>query len=273
VTTFSFRQGRVLVVGILNVTPDSFSDGGQHVNVAHAVEHARRMIDDGADVIDIGGESTRPGASDVSEDEELRRVLSVIEPVATLGVPVSIDTRRTAVAEAAIASGAAIINDVSGLRDPAMIEVAATARVPVVIMHTPSPDLAAAHRHEGHSDVVAEVRTFLARQAERALAAGVPEVAIDPGIGFGKTFDENIALINELEALVELGHPVFVGASRKRLIGTLTGIDKPAQRDPGSVAMHLAAVARGATIVRVHDVASHVQALAVWRSVGIIVAE
>jgi dihydropteroate synthase len=267
--SFSFRQGRVLVVGILNVTPDSFSDGGQHVNVDRAVEHARLMIRDGADVIDIGGESTRPGASEVSEAEELRRVLPVIEVVAALGVPVSIDTRRSRVAATALSAGSTIINDVSGLRDPAMIAVAAAACVPVVIMHTPNPDLAATHGHNGHTDVVADVRSFLARQAEQAIAAGVPEVAVDPGIGFGKSFDENIALVNGLGALVDLGFPVFVGASRKRVVGTLTGVEQPGRRDPGSVAMHLAAVARGATILRVHDVASHVQALAVWSAVGV----
>jgi dihydropteroate synthase len=258
----------VLVVGILNVTPDSFSDGGEHVDVTRAVERAQQMIDEGVDVIDIGGESTRPGASDVSSAEELRRVLPVIEAVAPLGVAVSVDTRRASVAEAAVAAGAAIINDVSGMRDPAMVGVAATARVPVVIMHTPSPDLAATHRHAGHIDVVADVRTFLAEQAAQALQAGVPDVAIDPGIGFGKSLDENVALVNELGALVSLGYPVLVGASRKRVIGTLTRVETPNRRDPGSVAMHLAAVARGATLIRVHDVAAHVQALAVWRAVG-----
>jgi dihydropteroate synthase len=267
-TTFSLRQGRVLVVGILNVTPDSFSDGGDHADVRAALERARRMIDDGADMIDIGGESTRPGAGHVSEAEELRRVLPVVGAVAALGVGVSIDTRRAVVAERAIRAGAAVINDVSGLRDPAMVGVAAAAHVPVVIMHAPSDDMAATHQYAGYDNVVADVRLFLAHQAAAALAAGVPDVAIDPGIGFGKSHVENVELVNQLGVLVELGYPVYIGASRKRLIGTLTGVESPKDRDVGSVALHLAAVSRGASIIRVHDVAAHVQALAVWREVG-----
>jgi dihydropteroate synthase len=267
-SAFSLRQDRVLVMGILNVTPDSFSDGGDHVNVAVAVERARQMASEGADAVDIGGESTRPGASDVTADEELRRVLPVIEAVAALGIAVSIDTRRAVVARAAVEAGATVINDVSGLRDPAMVGVAAAAGVPVVIMHAPSGDMAATHRHRGYADVVADVRAFLAHQADAALQAGVPDVAIDPGLGFGKSFEENVELVNRLDELAELGYPVYVGGSRKRMIGTLTGVDVPKLRDPGSVALHLAAVSRGASIIRVHDVAAHVQALAVWRSVG-----
>jgi dihydropteroate synthase len=263
-TTFSLRRDHVMVVGILNVTPDSFSDGGERADVPVAIEHARRMWADGADLIDIGGESTRPGASDVPVAEELRRVLPVIKAVTSHGIAVSIDTRRAAVADAAIRSGASVINDVSGLRDPDMIVVAAEARVPVIIMHAPSADMAETHRHSGYDNVVESVRNFLAQQAERAREAGVPDVAVDPGIGFGKTLEENIELIRHLNRLTDLGHPVMIGASRKRMIGTLTGVEHPKDRDPGSVATHLAAVAKGAHLVRVHDVNAHVQALRIW---------
>ena len=255
-----------MVVGILNVTPDSFSDGGDLAGVAAAVEHARRMWSDGADLIDIGGESTRPGASDVTIAEELRRVLPVIAEVTAHGIAVSVDTRRSAVAEAAIRAGASVINDVSGLRDPEMVGVAAAAQVPVVIMHAPSADMAETHRHHGYANVVEDVRAFLAEQATIARQAGVPDVAIDPGIGFGKTLDENIELLTHLDALAAIGHPIMVGASRKRMIGTLTGIERPRDRDPGSVATHLAAVSRGAKIVRVHDVPAHLQALKIWQT-------
>ncbi len=261
---FSLDVDLPAVMGIVNVTPDSFSDGGRYADVAAAVDHARLLFAQGAKIVDIGGESTRPGSVPLSYQAELDRVAPVVERVAAEGIPVSIDTRHPAVAAAAISAGAVVINDVSGLRDPEMVAVAARAQVPVVIMHAPHADMALTHAHRQYDEVVATVAGFLVGQAERALNAGVPQVAIDPGIGFGKQLGHNLELIDHLERLVALGYPVLVGASRKRMIGELAHVAVAAERDAGSLAVHLAAVSRGAKWVRVHAVAEHVQALAVW---------
>lgn len=257
----------VLLMGVVNVTPDSFSDGGLYYELDTAVAQALRLIQDGADIIDIGGESTRPGASPVSVDEELRRVVPVVRDLAAAGIAVSIDTRHAMVAEAAVAAGACVVNDVSGLRDPAMRAVAAHHGVPAVAMHMPVDDPAVMQQHTDYVDVVDDVVAFLHGHAALALAEGVPIVIVDPGIGFGKTVDQNIELIRRLDELVALGHPVLVGASRKRFIGVLTGVDRPEDRVAGTLAVHLAAVARGARLIRAHDVAAHRQALTLWRRV------
>jgi dihydropteroate synthase len=261
--SFSFLDRAVTIVGIVNVTPDSFSDGGRFDDTERAVAHALQLIADGAHLIDVGGESTRPGASAVTPDEELRRVVPVIERLASSGVPVSVDTRHASVASAAIAAGALVVNDVAGLRDPLMLEVVAAGDVPAIVMHAPSADMAATHRHSGYTDVVAVVLDFLAGQIATAREAGVAEVVVDPGIGFGKSLDDNVTILRHVDSFVALGCPILVGASRKRFLGALTGIDDPAGRDVASVAAHLIAVQRGARAIRVHDVAGHAQALAV----------
>ncbi len=258
----------VRLVGIVNVTPDSFSDGGRFLSPALAVEHGRRLVAQGAWAVDVGGESTRPGAVPVSADEELDRIVPVIAQLADDGVRVSVDTRRAAVAEEAVDAGARLINDVGGLRDPRMIAVAATHAVPVVVMHAPAANPADAHRHRGYHDVVAEVVAFLAERAGAAHAAGVPGIIVDPGLGFGKTPEDNVQLIVGLDALTSLGHPVLVGASRKRFVGVIAGVEHPADRDVATVAVHLAAIERGARLLRVHDVAGHVQALRVWHAIN-----
>ncbi|WP_457638211.1 dihydropteroate synthase [Oceanithermus sp.] len=250
-------------MGILNVTPDSFSDGGRYDRVEAALDRARQMLAEGADLIDVGAESTRPGAAPVPAEEEMRRLLPVLEALLPLGVPLSVDTRKPEVAAEALALGAHLLNDVGGLRDPRMTRLAARYRVPVVIMHSPVDDPQTMMAHAVYDDVVAEVSAFLRRQTEAALAAGVPQVVLDPGFGFGKRLDHNLELLRRLNEIVALGHPVLVGLSRKRTIGELTGVMDPAKRVCGSVAAHLAAIRRGARLVRVHDVAAHAEALAV----------
>jgi dihydropteroate synthase len=261
---------RPAVMGIVNVTPDSFSDGGRFLAPDAAVAHARALIDAGADILDIGGESTRPGARPVPEAEEIARVAVVIRTLRAGGVavPISIDTRKAAVAEAAFAAGATILNDVSALTwDPRLAAVAAAARVPVILMHAQgTPETM--QDDPRYDDVVAEVRDYLAARVAAAVAAGIDpsRIVIDPGIGFGKTIAHNLALLRAIPRLAALGHPVLIGASRKRFIGVLgstTGAPLPdgAARMPGSVAVALFAARRGARILRVHDVAETVQAL------------
>lgn len=258
----------VLLMGVVNVTPDSFSDGGLFYELDAAVAHGLRLADEGADIVDVGGESTRPGAAPVPPEEELRRVLPVVRDLTSAGIAVSIDTRHALVADAAVAAGACVVNDVSGLRDPAMRAVAARHDVPAVAMHMPVDDPAVMQQHTDYADVVVEVVSFLRDHAALAMAEGVPTVILDPGIGFGKTVEQNVQLIRRLDELVALGHPVLLGASRKRFIGVLGGAERPEDRVAGTLAVHLAGVQRGARIVRAHDVAAHRQALALWRHVG-----
>jgi dihydropteroate synthase len=262
---FSFRARPITIMGIVNVTPDSFSDGGKWTSVDAAVRHAQQLVLDGADLVDIGGESTRPGASEVGLDEELQRVIPVIEKLTELGIATSVDTRRTVVAAAAIAAGAAVVNDVSGLRDPEMAAVISAAGASVVIMHAPSGDMTETHKHAGYDDVVGEVRSFLERQVAEARSHGISEIAIDPGFGFGKRTDENLLLLRNLRALSIDGCSLLVGASRKRFIGEISGVAEARQRDPGTIVVHLRALEQGASIVRVHDVAGHAQAIRVWQ--------
>jgi dihydropteroate synthase len=254
---------RCLVMGVVNVTPDSFSDGGRYLDPAAAVAHGLALVADGADLLDVGGESTRPGATDVPGAVELERVLPVVEQLArTAEVPVSIDTRKAAVAAAALAAGATMVNDVSaGRHDPDLLGVAADAKVPLVLMHmlgTP----ATMQDDPRYDDVVAEVEAFLAERCRAAEAAGVDHQAlvVDPGIGFGKRDQDNYALLDQLARFTRLGHPVMVGTSRKGFIGR--ALDSPAdQRVEGTAATVVWAVERGARIVRVHDVAPMVRAV------------
>jgi dihydropteroate synthase len=238
-------------MGVLNVTPDSFSDGGRWLDAGAAVAHGLRMVDEGADVIDVGGESTRPGAEPVPAEEELRRVLPVVAALAP-HTRVSIDTRKAEVAEAALAAGASLLNDVSATLAP----VAQAAGAGWVAMHMQG-EPATMQQDPSYGDVVAEVRAFL---VERAGAAGVEEVWIDPGIGFGKTMEHNLALLAHLDELVATGYPVVVGTSRKAFLGRLTGGAPPDDRVEASVATAAWALAQGASMVRVHDVALTVAA-------------
>ena len=267
--------GRVLaldrprVMGIVNVTPDSFSDGGDHFDVDAAIAHGLRLVAEGADLLDVGGESTRPGADEVSVDEELRRVIPVIERLAReTSVPIGIDTSKPEVMRAAVQAGAGLINDVYGLRRDGALDEAASLGVPVVLMHMLGEprSMQDAPRYD---DVVADVHRFLAERIFAAEMAGIDKkrIVVDPGFGFGKTREHNLLLLANLARFTDLGVPVLAGLSRKRTIGELTGREIPAERVHGSVAAHLLAVDRGARIVRVHDVAATVDALAIWRAV------
>jgi dihydropteroate synthase len=250
------------LMGVVNVTPDSFSDGGAHLDPGDAVAAGLRMVERGALIVDVGGESTRPGAAPVDESEEASRVVPVVEALAARGVVVSVDTRRHSVAEASLAAGAALVNDVSGLRDPAMVEVCARAGAPAVVMHMLG-EPRTMQMDPRYDDVVAEVTDYLLVAAERALAAGVPDVVLDVGLGFGKTLDHNVALLNATSSLAAHGHPVLVGASRKSFLGRIAGVERPADRLGASIAAHLQAARLGAALLRVHDVEEHRQALAV----------
>ena len=260
-----------VLVGVLNVTPDSFSDGGDFLDPAKAAAHAAAMLDEGAGIIDVGGESTRPGSDRVPREEEARRVVPVIEEILANSPDaiVSIDTYRAATAEAALGAGARIVNDVTALRgDPRMAGVVAEARCPVVLMHMLGEPKTMQHDPR-YADVVREVRDFLAGRAEHAVAAGVePEnVILDPGIGFGKKLEHNLALLRHLDELVALGFPVLVGASRKSSLGTITGVKEARDRVPGTVAANVIAYERGATLFRVHDVRPNREALAVAQAI------
>jgi dihydropteroate synthase len=256
---------RTLVMGILNVTPDSFSDGGRFLDRATAVAHATRMVDDGADFLDVGGESTRPGSTSVSADEELERVHPVIERLAELhpAIPISIDTRKADVAAEALDAGATIVNDVSGGADAAMFDVVRDREAAVVLMHMQG-DPTTMQEDPHYDDVVGEVHEYLRQRIEAAELAGIdPErIAIDPGIGFGKDLDQNLHLMHGVGALLDLGRPVLVGPSRKKFIGTI--LDLPGEeRVEGTVGAVVWMVARGAHLVRVHDVKEVVRALRV----------
>jgi dihydropteroate synthase len=264
---------RPLVMGVLNVTPDSFSDGGRFLDPVAALDQAQRMIADGADFVDVGGESTRPGASRVAEAVELERIVPLIGKLASSGVPISADTRRPAVMRAAIAAGASMINDVDAARAPGALEAIAAADAPIAVclMHMQG-EPATMQQAPAYADVVGEVKSFLAGRARACEAAGVARerIVLDPGFGFGKTVAHNLALLRALPELAALGYPVLAGLSRKSTIGALIGQERgreAGERLAGSLAAALAAVARGAAIVRVHDVRETVDALKVWRAV------
>jgi dihydropteroate synthase len=262
------RLDRPRVVGILNVTPDSFSDGGSHATVEEAVAHGLRMVEEGADMLDIGGESTRPGSGDVPLDEELRRVVPVLEALAArTTVPLAIDTSKPEVMRAAVAAGAGMINDVYALRREGALDAAAELRVPVCLMHMLGEPRSMQDQPH-YDDVVGDVHRFLTDRLFACELAGIDrrKVMVDPGFGFGKTLEHNLALLRALEQFASLGSGVYVGLSRKSMIGAMTGRQVPAERAAGSVAAALIAVQRGARMVRVHDVAATVDALAVWHA-------
>jgi dihydropteroate synthase len=257
-------------MGVLNVTPDSFSDGGQFLAPDAAVAHGKAMAAEGADLIDVGGESTRPGSEPVAADQELGRVLPVIEALAAaIEIPISIDTRKAAVAQAALAAGAAFVNDVSALRgDPDMAAVVADAGADLCLMHMQG-EPQTMQDDPRYGDVVSEVKTFLEQRLAFAVQQGVPEdrIWLDPGIGFGKSIEHNLELLRRLGEIVQIGRPVVVGASRKRFIGVLTGRAE-AERLAGSLAAAVLAHQRGAAMLRVHDVGATREALAVAAGVG-----
>ncbi|MDR5655145.1 dihydropteroate synthase [Ruixingdingia sedimenti] len=263
---------RPVVMGILNTTPDSFSDGGRFAAPGAALAHARAMAAAGADMLDIGGESTRPGAPPVPEDEETARTAPLIAALRAGGLrlPVSIDTRKAAVGRAALAAGADMLNDVSALsHDPGMGRLAAESGTPICLMHAQgTPETM--QDDPRYDDVLLDVYDMLAARVAQAEAAGIPRarIVVDPGIGFGKTVAHNLALIRRLSLYHALGCPVLLGTSRKRFIGTVAGVADPPARVPGSIATALAGVAQGAQILRVHDVAETRQALALWQAVN-----
>jgi dihydropteroate synthase len=261
---------RPRVMGIVNVTPDSFSDGGRHDTADLAVAHALKLADEGADVLDVGGESTRPGAAEVDADEELRRVIPVIERlVRETGLPISVDTSKPEVMRAAVEAGAGLINDVRALRVDGALETAAQLGVPVVLMHMQG-EPRSMQAAPDYDDVVADVHRFLAERIFAAEMAGIAKsrLIVDPGFGFGKTLEHNLALLARLDAFTNLGVPLLAGLSRKRTIGELTGREATDERVHGSVAAHLIAAQRGASLLRVHDVAATVDALRVWHAVA-----
>ncbi len=251
-------------MGIINATPDSFSGDGVAFDLVRAVEQAHAFVADGADILDIGGESTRPGAVPVGAEEEIRRVVPLIEALRELKVPLSIDTFKPEVMRAALAAGATLINDINALRAPGAVEVAAASDAGICLMHmqgTPQT----MQEDPAYENVVAEVKAFLVERIEACRAAGIgrERIVIDPGFGFGKTSEHNLELLRGLDRFVATGYPVLVGLSRKSVLGRLTG-RKVTERVAASVAAAIAAVARGASIVRVHDVAATRDALAVW---------
>lgn len=261
---------RPRVMGIVNVTPDSFSDGGAHATTDAAVAHGLRLAEEGADLLDVGGESTRPGADDVPEEEELHRVVPVVERLAReTSLPISIDTYKPGVMRAAVAAGAGMVNDVYALRREGALDAAAALGVPVVLSHMLG-EPRSMQEDPRYDDVVAEVHRFLAERIFAAEMAGIAKrnIVVDPGFGFGKTRDHNLLLLAQLARFTELGVPVLAGLSRKRSIGELTGRTDPRERVHGSVAAHVIAAQRGAAIVRVHDVAATVDALKVWSAVA-----
>ncbi len=245
-----------LLMGVLNVTPDSFSDGGRHADLPAAAAHGRRLAAAGADLVDVGGESTRPGAPPVGAHEEARRVVPVVAELVAAGVAVSVDTSKASVAAAALAEGAVAVNDVTALADPEMAGVVAEAGAGLVLMHMQGTPRTM-QREPHYNDVVAEVAEFLEKRSATAIAAGVaPErICIDPGIGFGKTPRHNLRLLRHLDVFVALGHPVLVGTSRKSTIAALVGSEDLAARDEGTAATVALAIGAGAAVLRVHNVA------------------
>ena len=267
------KLDRPQVMGIVNVTPDSFSDGGMHDTLEAAVAHGLQLAHEGADLLDVGGESTRPGADEVSLEEELRRVIPVIERLAKqTSLPISIDTSKPEVMRAAVAAGAGMINDVYALRREGAMDAAAALGVPVVLMHMQGEPRSMQEASD-YDDVVGDVHRFLAERLFAAEMSGIAKknLLVDPGFGFGKNTGHNLQLLAQLERFAELGVPVLAGLSRKRSIGELTGREVVSERVFGSVAAHLVAAQRGAMLLRVHDVAATVDAMKVWNAVAAVV--
>jgi dihydropteroate synthase len=252
-------------MGVVNVTPDSFSDGGLYLEADAAVEHGLALMEEGAAILDVGGESTRPGAAPVSEEEELRRVLPVVEPLAAAGNRVSIDTSKVAVARAALDAGATIVNDVSAFRfEPGLAGLVAERRAHCCLMHMLG-EPRTMQEDPRYEDVVSEVKAFLEERLDFAVGEGVPEerVWLDPGIGFGKTVGHNLELLRRLGEIVAIGRPVVVGTSRKSFLGKLAGGKPEGERLPGTIATNVLALERGASVFRVHDVAPVLDALTI----------
>jgi dihydropteroate synthase len=265
---YALALERPLVMGIVNVTPDSFSNGGKHFDRRAAIAHASRLIEDGADILDIGGESTRPGAQLASLNEELDRVIAVIEAIAGAGVPISIDTQKPEVMHLAIVAGACIVNDVNALQAPGALQAIAGSKVAVCLMHRQG-SAETMQQNPEYRDVVAEVKEFLRERTDAVLATGVAaeRIIIDPGFGFGKTVAHNLRLLRDLGAFLDLGFPVMVGLSRKATLGTITG--RPVnERMAASLAAALLAAQKGAKIIRVHDVRETVDALKMLQAAG-----
>lgn len=265
---FDLSLARPLIMGVVNVTPDSFSDGGRYGDPEAAIAHARRLAEEGADLLDIGGESSRPGAAPVSAEEELRRVLPVLEALQEASLPVSIDTVKPEVMRAALECGASMVNDINALREPGAAEAVAGTRAAVCLMHMQG-EPRTMQREPRYADVVAEVKAYLAERAAAAESAGIERerIVLDPGFGFGKSVAHNLVLLRELVSLAALGYPLMAGLSRKSTLGAITG--RPAgDRMPASVAAALLAAQRGAKILRVHDVAATRDALAVLAAVA-----
>jgi dihydropteroate synthase len=264
---FQLSLARPLIMGIVNVTPDSFFDGGRLPDAKSAIAHARRLIDEGADIVDVGGESTRPGAVGITVEEERRRVLPVLEQLAGGAVPVSIDTQKSDLMREAIAGGAAMINDVNALQAPGALEAVAASGVAVCLMHRQgTPDNM--QKAPNYGDVVADVSAFLRDRVRAVHAAGIAaqRIVVDPGFGFGKTLGHNLELMRRMDEFKSLGAVLLAGVSRKRMLGEITG-RAVGDRVHASIAAVMFAVLRGAQIVRVHDVAATRDALAVWNSV------
>lgn len=264
---FDLDLDRPAVMGVLNTTPDSFSDGGLHDSLHAAVEHADRLVADGALIIDVGGESTRPGADPVPAAVEIGRTIPVVAELASRPVPISIDTMKPEVMESALASGASIVNDVNAFRAPGAVDVVRDTDCGVVVVHMRGEPRTMQHSPR-YGDVVTDVIGFLRSRLDALVAAGIEpdRIALDPGIGFGKTIEHNLELLHRLGDLVALGRPVVVGASRKRFIGTITG-QPPDRRDAGSIGAALACAHRGAHVVRAHDVRGTVDALSVMHAI------
>ncbi|HET8704085.1 MULTISPECIES: dihydropteroate synthase [Castellaniella] len=264
---FRLSLERPLVMGIVNVTPDSFSDGNAHFQADQAIAHARLLVEEGADLLDIGGESTRPGAQAVPADEELRRILPVIESLRDCGVPLSVDTCKPSVMQAALAAGADMINDIGGFSAPGAIEAVADADCALCLMHMRG-EPRTMQDAPSYDDVVAEIHDYLHQGARRLRQAGIAadRIVLDPGFGFGKTVEHNYTLLRLLPQAVGQEYPSLLGVSRKSMIGAVTG-RPPSRRLGGSVAAALAGAVRGAHILRVHDVADTVDALRVWSAV------
>lgn len=267
---FGPRPNHPTLMGILNTTPDSFSDGGQHVSRDAALSHGKALIEAGAGILDIGGESTRPGANPVPAEIEVERTAPVIGALRSVGLvaPISIDTRKAAVAEAALDAGASMVNDVSGFTyDSGLAALCANRNVPICVMHAQG-DPQTMQMNPTYENVLLDVYDFLKRRIADLTAQGIAKANIiaDPGIGFGKTLDHNLALLNRVSLFHGLGVPILLGASRKRFIGTLGNAPEAAARAPGSIGVALAALSQGVQIIRVHDVADHAQAIALWRA-------
>ena len=265
---YALATERPLVMGIVNVTPDSFADGGLHCEPRAAIAHARKLIEEGADLIDIGGESSRPGAKPISLSEELDRVLPVIEALARDGVPISIDTQKPEVMRIAISVGASMVNDINALQAPGAVQAIAASKVAVCLMHKRG-DPESMQQNPAYTDVVLEVQAFLKARAEALLAAGIgaERIVIDPGFGFGKTVAHNLRLLRNLDAFLPLGFVVLAGMSRKSTLGTITG-RVVQERLAASLAAALLAAQKGAKILRVHDVKETVDVIKVWQALG-----